>query len=255
MVLFVVFLVSAFFLGWLFRFAAGIFESILIFPLFGLRKGGIERSFETKPKRFITAIIIKNVIIGLSHSIYVLAVIYYFVYTYDGNYWLYFSMGVMWSFYIISYNNAFVGIYFWTSVINYILMWFGFGQFSIPILGVLTLIVSLSYYYGRIGMFRQAYGEVSSSAEDYSESEDIVEGDEFYEETVEVFILDSQYENPYRETWVIDEDIPVETAEKFYDRDDGVIYMLRYNEDDEVKELAVTKELFFDSLKKIQKIK
>jgi hypothetical protein len=155
--LFIGFLIVGAISGWIFKLVAAIFESIIIFPLFGFRGQSLGNAFLTKPKRLITVVIFKNVIIGLVNSLMILTVCYRFVVEYEGNYWLYFSLGVLWSLFIITDKSAFSGVFFWPSTVNFVLMWFGFGLISIIVVGLLTFAISLAYYYGRIEMMRQMY--------------------------------------------------------------------------------------------------
>ncbi|OAS19287.1 hypothetical protein [Paenibacillus oryzisoli] len=156
---FVGFVFTSAFLGYIFRMLAGLFEGIIIFPLFGFKEESFERAMTRKPKLFLTVVIIKNVIIGLSNSILVLIVCARFVNEFNGNYWIYFCLGLIWSFSILGYNSAFIGVFFWTSFINFILMWFGFGIVSIITVGLLTIFISIAYYYGRIGMYQETQNE------------------------------------------------------------------------------------------------
>jgi hypothetical protein len=143
--------------GWIFKFLAGLFETILLFPLFGFKPEHMEMVLEKRPRRFITVVILKNVIIGLANSIMIITICSRFVVEYEGNYWLYFSLGVLWSLFILSDKQAFNGVFFWPSTVNFILMWFGFGWISILVIGLLTFFISIAYYYGRIGALQQYY--------------------------------------------------------------------------------------------------
>lgn len=155
MLLFIGYLIAAGISGYIFRFVAGLFEAVVILPIFGIKNSDISYALLEKPRRFITAIIFKNVIIGLANSIMILRISVKFVVDYNGNYWLYFVLGLFWSFLIIGYNEYFSGIFFFSSTVNFALMWFGFGIYSLLLIGFITFLVGIAYYFGRIGALQQ----------------------------------------------------------------------------------------------------
>jgi len=166
---FVGFLIAAFIAGYIFRLAAALLETLIVMPWIISKSGNIERAMEQRPKTFITAVLLKNVIIGLANSVMILYITVYFVDVYDGNQWLYFSVGVIWSLFIITDQQSFTLVFLWTSTINFILLWFGFGWLGLILVGLITFLVSIAFYYGRIGTLQQMYREEPEPAPDYSQ--------------------------------------------------------------------------------------
>src|SRR5690606_20174589 len=92
---------------------------------------------------------------GLANAVMIFSITIYFLQRWGGNFWLYVILSCIWSIYIISINSAFPISTLFTSTGTLVLLWFGFGAYAWIITGVLTLLISLPYYFGRINTIQE----------------------------------------------------------------------------------------------------
>lgn len=147
---FVVYLFIATAASWIFKFIAGIIETIIVFPLLGSNSDKQLAKMESRPRFFFTVLTVKNVLIGLANSIMIFMVTATFLERTGENFWFYAVLSVIWSLFIISLNSAFPVMMFTTSTITLVLFWFGFGGVAWIATGLVALVVSLAYYYGKV---------------------------------------------------------------------------------------------------------
>ncbi|MGX1402373.1 hypothetical protein AB7M70_011846 [Bradyrhizobium japonicum] len=141
--------------GWVFRWVAALIELILVVgigSLFTGFKGTLADKMEWYPKRMFFLILLKNVVVGSINALMIYIITFNFMLYYNGNYWVYVIASVFWSFLILSYTPAFVGMYFMTSTVSLVLMWMGFSILAPLVVAPITFIISLAYYYGRINV-------------------------------------------------------------------------------------------------------
>jgi hypothetical protein len=155
MINFIIYVVIGMIASWLFKLIAGVLELIMIFPFFGRSDEAFERSFQHKPKSFLTVLISKNIIIGLANATMIFMITANFLQMRGGNLWLYIVLSIIWSLFIISFNGAFRGIYFFTSTVTLSLYWLSFGSLAWIIVGFLTFVISVSYYFGKVKVIRE----------------------------------------------------------------------------------------------------
>ncbi len=151
------FIIIASISSWIFRFIAGIFEAIIIFPLFGLKDDSIAESLERRPKFFISVVIFKNTVIGTANAFMIFINTAAFILNSNLNHWFLFSLGVVWSLFIISTGKILPGVFFWTSTVNFLALWFGLGWFAVVAIGVMTFFISLAYYHSKIDELQREY--------------------------------------------------------------------------------------------------
>jgi hypothetical protein len=141
--------------GAIFKWIASLVELIFIFGIAGILtgfKGSIDERMELHPKRFFFVVLLKNVVVGTINVLMIYIITFNFMYSVHGNYWLYVIASIFWSFLLLGYTPAFIGMYFMTSTVSLILMWVGFSILAPMIVAPLTFFISLAYYYGRINV-------------------------------------------------------------------------------------------------------
>jgi hypothetical protein len=154
MIHFIYYVITGSLAAWIFKITAGIFESIVMSP-FGLITGTLPERAERNPRLFFTVLAIKNTIISLANAtmIYILTV--YFLHRFSGNFWLYVIASLIWSLYIVTINAYFPLSTIISSTGTLALYWFGLGYLAWGITGIVALLVSLAYYYGKINALGQ----------------------------------------------------------------------------------------------------
>lgn len=69
--------------------------------------------------------------------------------------------------------------------------------------------------------------------------------------TVSAYVFDPFNNEPVTESWIIGSDISEDLFEKFYNKKDDMVYVLRFYDNGDSKDMVTTKEFFFEKLKEI----
>jgi hypothetical protein len=164
MLTFFIYIVFGMFASWVFKIVAGLIETVSM-ASFGLFSDNLERNIVKHPKKFFTVLIIKNAIIGSVNAYMILYVTAYILMNYDANYWLYVITSIIWSLSIMSYNGITPFVTLFTSTGNLVAIYLSFSYNSFIIFGVIAIVVSISYHFGRINTYKSQFQEIQDDRE------------------------------------------------------------------------------------------
>ncbi len=158
MITYFLYIVMAMVTAWVFKIAAGIIFGIPTFIfslLLGLQGIEIDEAFERHPRRFVLLGILNHSIIGAFYGFVIFLVTVNYLLYYGGNFWLYAITSVLWSLTIISGASAFYGTILAPCTLGLILAWLGFSFLGPIIIWVITILISIPYYMGRIDILKE----------------------------------------------------------------------------------------------------
>lgn len=154
MLLFILYLVISMFSVWLFKFVAATLEGFFLYVFFGLIttfKGDYSERMSLYPKRFLSSLLLKDICVGTLNFLMIYFVSYYFIYLFDGSYWLYTITSIIWSLFILNYASISKSVYFATSTLSLILVWLGIVGNLIPLLMIpVIFLIFMSSYFKKI---------------------------------------------------------------------------------------------------------
>lgn len=166
MLTYIIYLFIAMLTAWIFKTAAGLILGIpgfLIMYLLGLKKGDSEDEiFERHPRRFILYGILNHSIVGAAYGIVIFLVTVNYLLHYGGNFWLYAITSVLWSITIVSGASVYYGTMLAPCTIGLILAWLGFSFLGPVVMWIVTLVVSIPYYMGRVDVLKEQQREWSN---------------------------------------------------------------------------------------------
>jgi hypothetical protein len=161
----VLYVLSAVFISFVFKFIVGLIEFVvlgLLFAIVGLTKSHRGRSIEDRiailweqhPKMCFTYTILQRATIGAWYSLIIANLTFQFI-DLGGNRWVYTILSLIWGLTLLNYAEAFQGILLSSCLLSLILLHLGFGILGVLAVWLLTILISVGYYHGRIDILRE----------------------------------------------------------------------------------------------------
>ena len=165
MLMIIGYVLLAVFIAFVFRFIVGLLEMFVLFLLFVI--SGFNKKYEGKdsgdrlamlldqhPKIFFSYRILFLTTVGAWYALIIAGVTFQFI-SGGGNVWVYTVLSLIWAFSLLNHTEAFHGILLSSCLVSLILVHLGFGILEVFAVWLLTILISLGYYYGRIDILRQ----------------------------------------------------------------------------------------------------
>jgi hypothetical protein len=159
------YIILAVFIAFVFKFIVGLVELAVVFLLFlvsgfskqheGQDSGDrLAMLLDQHPKVFFTYRIFFLTTIGVLYALIIADVTFQFI-SGGGNVWVYSILSLIWGFSLLNQTEAFHGVLLSSCLLSLVLIHLGFGILAVLAVWLLTILVSLGYYYGRIDVLRQ----------------------------------------------------------------------------------------------------
>ncbi len=166
---FVVYIVIAGIVSYIFKLISGFVLGGPILLWIAMSDKPCEELFESRPRLLLTLGVFNHATSGALYAFVIYAFSLYFVNHMGGNYWLYFSLSIVWALVAFSEVSGMLDVFFLACVCGIPVLWFA-GPYFLLALWIILLIVFIPVYFKRSESVMSMYKRTPLIPEDSKET-------------------------------------------------------------------------------------